>query len=244
MHTLWNWVQEPRRHRFSLAEDPFSRSAAQVSPENSKAPGLQPAFLKTMWQPVFTPMYIPLSVKTSKGFHFLIKGSQFWCLRTTLGLIYPSFHATASTPCQHLPTDYCSFLWSAFLPFSPCPVFHLPQSCQQSKNISLMSYSTLYLLGKHTDWNCLLWLGTIVTTCRTNFTTGGHSKEHRTNMPPTTEEFGKGQKEILCVLLPPRILLVYYLPESFSLASILAEQCMSHQEGLWVRMIGQRKPEN
>ena len=53
-------------------------------------------------------------------------------LRTTLGLIPPSFHPTASTPCQHLPTDYCGFLWSAFLPFSSCPVFHLPQSCQQS----------------------------------------------------------------------------------------------------------------
>ena len=31
-----------------------------------------------------------------------------------------------------------------------------------------------------------------------------------------------------------------HLPESFSLASILAKQCMCHQEGLWVRMIGQR----
>ena len=148
---------------------------------------------------VFTPMYIPLSMKTSKGFHFLIKGSQFWCLRTTLGLIHPSFHATASTPCQHLPTDYCGFLCSAFLPFSPCPVFHLPQSCQQSENINLMSYSTLYLLGKHTDWNCLLWLGTTVTTCTTNFTTGGHSKEHRTNKPPTTRRiWERSKRDTVC----------------------------------------------
>ena len=30
----------------------------------------------------------------------------------------------------------------------------------------------------------------------------------------------------------------YHLWESFSLASFLAEQCMRHQEGSWVRMIG------
>ena len=30
-----------------------------------------------------------------------------------------------------------------------------------------------------------------------------------------------------------------HLPESFSLASILAEKCVCHQEGLWVKMVGQ-----
>ena len=34
-----------------------------------------------------------------------------------------------------------------------------------------------------------------------------------------------------------------HLPESLLLASILAEQCMRHQEGLPVRMTGQRPPE-
>ena len=34
-----------------------------------------------------------------------------------------------------------------------------------------------------------------------------------------------------------------HLPESFLLASILAEQGMHHQEGLWIRMIGQRQLE-
>ena len=33
-----------------------------------------------------------------------------------------------------------------------------------------------------------------------------------------------------------------YFPESLSLASILAEQCVHHQERLWTRMIGQRPP--
>ena len=33
----------------------------------------------------------------------------------------------------------------------------------------------------------------------------------------------------------------YQLLESFLLTSILAEQCMCHQKGLWVRMTGQRK---
>ena len=35
-----------------------------------------------------------------------------------------------------------------------------------------------------------------------------------------------------------------HFPESFFLASILLEQCLSHQEGPWVRMIGQRQPVN
>ena len=34
------------------------------------------------------------------------------------------------------------------------------------------------------------------------------------------------------------------LPESFWLKSILAERCMHHQEGPWVRMFGQRQPGN
>ena len=33
-----------------------------------------------------------------------------------------------------------------------------------------------------------------------------------------------------------------HLPESFSLASILAEQCMHHQEGLLSQKIGQKQP--
>ena len=36
----------------------------------------------------------------------------------------------------------------------------------------------------------------------------------------------------------------YHVPEAFSLASVLAEKCMSHQEGPWVTMIGQRQPRN
>ena len=49
------------------------------------------------------------------------------------------------------------------------------------------------------------------------------------------EEFGKGKKETPHVQPPLRILLV---------ASILAEQCVCHQEGLCVRVIGQRQPRN
>jgi len=52
--------------------------------------------------------------------------------------------------------------------------------------------------------------------------TGGSGKEHRTNNPPPTgrvQERAKGHVSD-------------HLPESFSLASILAEQGMPHQEGL------------
>ena len=35
-----------------------------------------------------------------------------------------------------------------------------------------------------------------------------------------------------------------HFPESLTLASILAEWCVHHQERLWIRMIGQRQPGN
>ena len=60
---------------------------------------------------------------------------------------------------------------------------------------------------------------------------GGPGKEYRTNKPPPAGrswEKSKGD----------------YLPESCSLESILAEQCMSHQERPWVKVIGQRQSRN
>ena len=36
----------------------------------------------------------------------------------------------------------------------------------------------------------------------------------------------------------------YHIPEAFSLTSTLAEQCVPHQEGSWVRMISQGQPAN
>ena len=59
--------------------------------------------------------------------------------------------------------------------------------------------------------------------------TGGPSKEHA-----NCKSSGKVKR---------RCHVSNRLPESFSLESILDEQCMRHQEGLWVRMIGQRQPE-
>ena len=46
-----------------------------------------------------------------------------------------------------------------------------------------------------------------VTICLSYLRTGGSSKEHATNKPLSTGEFGKGQKEIPCVLPPPRFIL-------------------------------------
>ena len=65
--------------------------------------------------------------------------------------------------------------------------------------------------------------GTIVTASVSYFTTGGSHKEHGTNKPPPIgriQEMSKG--DTTC---PTN------LPESFLLASILTEQCVSHQEG-------------
>ena len=64
------------------------------------------------------------------------------------------------------------------------------------------------------------WSGTIMTICVNYFTTGGPGKEHGTNKsPPTgkTQERSKGDT-------------TSHLPE-FSVASILAEQCVHHLEG-------------
>ena len=62
--------------------------------------------------------------------------------------------------------------------------------------------------------------GTIVTIFMSCFTTGDPGKEHRTNRPPPTgkvQERSKGDT-------------TSHLPE-FSVASILAEQCVHHLEG-------------
>ena len=61
------------------------------------------------------------------------------------------------------------------------------------------------------------------------FMTGGPDKEHGTNKLPSTKSSRKVKR---------RHHMSNHLPESFSLASILAEQGVHHQEGLWVRMIG------
>ena len=39
------------------------------------------------------------------------------------------------------------------------------------------------------------------------FMAGGPSKEHKTNKPPQSEEFGNDQKEMPCVPSPLKILL-------------------------------------
>ena len=57
------------------------------------------------------------------------------------------------------------------------------------------------------------------------FTKGGPSKEHGTNKPPPTgkvKSLGKVKR---------RHHMSDHLPESSSMAPILAEQCVSHQEG-------------
>ena len=79
------------------------------------------------------------------------------------------------------------------------------------------------VLGRHTDGNRPPWPGTRVTICVSYFTTGGPSKEHRTNTPPPTRrvwERSQGDTMRLTASQNP-------------LASpILAEQRMGRQAGL------------
>ena len=69
--------------------------------------------------------------------------------------------------------------------------------------------------------------------------TGGSGKERGTNkLPPTRRirERSKGERR-LHVIRPTN------LPESFSLKSILAEWCMCHQEGPWVKWLARDNQE-
>ena len=77
-----------------------------------------------------------------------------------------------------------------------------------------------------TDWNHLPWPGRIVTSCLSYLTTGGPGKQRGTNrLPPTgsIQERSKGERRHQS-MRPAN------LPESSSLASILADQCSCHQE--------------
>ena len=90
------------------------------------------------------------------------------------------------------------------------------------------------------DRNHPPWPDTIVTPCRSYLTTGGPGKEHGTNkLPPTRRiwERSKGERKHQSIC-PTN------LPESLSLECILAEWCVHHQEGPWVRMMGQRQSGN
>ena len=75
--------------------------------------------------------------------------------------------------------------------------------------------------------------------CMTCLTTGGPGKEGETNkLPPTgriQKRSGERRWQSICRT---------NLPESFLLKSILAEWWVRHQEGLWVRMTGQRQTRN
>ena len=63
--------------------------------------------------------------------------------------------------------------------------------------------------------------------------TGNPDKKYGTNKPSPARRVWERSRRDLSV----------HFPESLSLASILAEQCVCHQERLWIRMIGQSHPE-
>ena len=109
--------------------------------------------------------------------------------------------------------------------------------CENDTNhMKLMIFTSLWsikmeiLLGEPLTETAPSWSNTIVTTCMSYFIIGDPSKECRTNI---TNQKNTGRSKC-----PTN------LPESSLLASILAEWCARHQEGPWVRMMGQRKPGN
>ena len=84
----------------------------------------------------------------------------------------------------------------------------------------------------HTDWNCPPWPGTIVTICMRCFMTGDPDKEYGTNKPPPTGrvwERSKGDTTCPTTSQNPSRWHPSWLNKG-----------VHHQEGLWVRMIGQR----
>ena len=87
-----------------------------------------------------------------------------------------------------------------------------------------------------TDRNYPPWADKIVTTCMSYLTTGGLIRNRELASYHQLEEFGKGQNE-------REDSSPFVLPTSqnpFWLESPLVECCTHHQEGLCVRMIGQR----
>ena len=90
--------------------------------------------------------------------------------------------------------------------------FKIPPRCSRCHNVR-----------RNTDWNHLPWPGTVVTICMIYSTTGEFGKEHEINKPPPTEKIWERSKgDATC----PTI-----LPESSLLESVLAEQCVCHQDG-------------
>ena len=81
---------------------------------------------------------------------------------------------------------------------------------------------TLALLGE-AHWNRLPWPGTIVTICMRCLKQEVLVRNTGTNKPPPTQSSGKVKKWHQ---------VSQHLPESSSLASILAEQGVHHPEGL------------
>ena len=82
-----------------------------------------------------------------------------------------------------------------------------------------LSESTVHMLGEAHRLKPPTWPGTKVTICMSCFTTGGPGKEHGANKSPPT---GRVQK------VKRRHHMSEHRPESFSLASILAEEGVYH----------------
>ena len=79
----------------------------------------------------------------------------------------------------------------------------------------------------HTEWLHFLY-----------FTTGSPGKK----LTRHHQQSGKSQIFHNLGKVKWRLHVSYHVPEAFLLTSTLAEQCMHHQEGPWVRMISQRQP--
>ena len=138
-------------------------------------------------------------------------------------------------------SGFCDVCWL----FNNCHLLQLLISFEIGIHFCILPYCNFVFVwmykhqppceGKHTDWNRPPWPGTIANICMSCFMTRGPGKEHVTNKPPPTWRVRERSKKRH---------MSDHLPESFSLASILAEQGVHHQEGLWVRMIDEGQPGN
>ena len=129
--------------------------------------------------------------------------------------------------------------YSFLVYYFPSFIFHLLSSL-------LPTVPFLYCLSsppRHvrgtTDKNYPLWPGKIVTTCMIYLTTGGPSKEHKTNkLPPTgrIRKSSKGERKRQRIVLPTSQNISCWNP------LWLSNACATRKD--WVRMIGQRQPRN
>ena len=147
-----------------------------------------------------------------------------WCLPLLLVKDIVHFYKSRFQAILH--TVFTGTIFPAFA--------HLMSLCHILAILIIFHAFPLLLLGKHNGWNHSPWPSTTVIIHVIYFMTGDPGKAHRTNKPPPPEEFWKGQKEMLHVLLTSQNLPRW---NSFWLSNAWATQSQNDWPGTTQKLI-------